>query len=105
MPTCRACKNDLPLENFKLRNGLPLKGCIKCNEKDRLNRLKNLCSHGRQKSQCKDCKGSSICPHDIIKSNCVKCNGSQICVHERTKKTMQWKQLCRTSVFEWVSVN
>lgn len=87
MPTCRTCKKDMHVDNFKLKNGIPLKGCAECNEKCRLNRLKNLCPHKRQKSQCKDCKGSSICSHDIIKSNCVKCKGSQICIHKRTKKT------------------
>lgn len=87
MPSCRICKNDLPMLFFKLKNGLPLKGCKECNEKARLQRIKNLCPHKRQKSQCKDCNGSSICLHKIIKSNCVKCGGSQICSHKRVIST------------------
>jgi len=43
------------------------------------------CPHNRQKSQCKECAGSSICEHNRIKSTCKECGGSQICEHNRIK--------------------
>jgi len=45
------------------------------------------CEHGRQKSRCKDCGGSSICLHNRDKSKCKECGGSQICLHGRIKST------------------
>ena len=40
------------------------------------------CEHGRQKSQCKDCKGGSICEHKHIRSTCKDCKGGSICKHD-----------------------
>ena len=31
------------------------------------------CEHGREKSKCKDCGGSSICKHEKIRSRCKEC--------------------------------
>ena len=45
------------------------------------------CQHGRRKSTCKECGGSSICPHDRIKSQCKECGGGRICEHGRRKST------------------
>ena len=43
------------------------------------------CEHGRQKSYCKECGGSSICEHRRQKSTCKECCGSSICEHGRQK--------------------
>jgi hypothetical protein len=45
----------------------------------------SICEHGRQKSTCKECGGSSICEHGRIKSQCKECGGSSICEHGRRK--------------------
>ena len=37
------------------------------------------CEHGKQKSRCKDCGGSSICEHGRYKSTCKDCGGSSLC--------------------------
>ena len=39
-------------------------------------RVVKKCEHGRQKSQCKDCKGSGICEHNRQKRVCKDCGGS-----------------------------
>ena len=43
------------------------------------------CQHGRVKSNCRECGGSSICPHDRIKYQCRDCGGSRICEHGRSR--------------------
>ena len=47
--------------------------------------LNSICPHGRRKSCCKDCGGSSICPHRRQKGQCKECGGSSICPHGRQK--------------------
>ena len=44
-----------------------------------------MCLHGRRKSYCADCGGSSICPHRRILATCRECKGSQICTHDRLR--------------------
>jgi hypothetical protein len=39
-------------------------------------RVIKKCEHGRQKSQCKDCRGAGICEHDRQKRLCKDCGGS-----------------------------
>ena len=39
------------------------------------------CPHGRQKYNCKDCKGKGICKHDRVKYTCKECGGKGICPH------------------------
>ena len=34
------------------------------------------CPHGRQRSKCKDCGGSSMCEHARERSTCKECGGS-----------------------------
>jgi hypothetical protein len=43
------------------------------------------CPHGRQKSRCKECGGSSFCEHKRRKSQCKECGGSSFCEHKRRK--------------------
>jgi hypothetical protein len=44
-----------------------------------------ICEHDKQRSTCKECKGSSICEHDKQRSTCKECKGSSICEHDRLK--------------------
>jgi hypothetical protein len=37
-----------------------------------------MCEHGRQKSQCNECGGSSMCEHGRQKSRCKQCGGSSL---------------------------
>ena len=37
---------------------------------------KAKCKHGRQRSACKGCRGSSICQHGRHRSTCKECGGS-----------------------------
>ena len=43
------------------------------------------CKHKRQRSQCKDCGGSSICEHKRQRFRCKDCGGSSICEHGRRR--------------------
>ena len=43
------------------------------------------CKHGRARSKCKECGGSSICEHGRVRSQCKECGGSQICEHGRQR--------------------
>ncbi len=43
------------------------------------------CEHGKRKSRCKKCGGSSICEHNIEKRYCKKCGGSAFCKHGKRK--------------------
>ena len=54
------------------------------------------CEHNRQKSQCKECSGSSICEHNRYKSRCRECGGGSICEHNRYKSHCKE---CRGSAF------
>lgn len=52
---------------------------------NRIYYLNKLCVHGRRKSYCKECDGSSICEHDRIRSGCKDCGGGSICEHGRIR--------------------
>ena len=43
------------------------------------------CEHGRERSRCKECGGSSICEHGRRRSNCKDCGGGGICEHGRRR--------------------
>ena len=45
----------------------------------------SFCEHGKRKSRCKECGGSSICEHGREKSQCKECGGSSFCEHGRIK--------------------
>lgn len=49
------------------------------------NNQNRICPHGRQKQNCKECKGSNICPHNRQKNTCKECKGSSVCEHGRIK--------------------
>ena len=46
-----------------------------------------ICEHGRRRSECKECGGSSICEHGRRRKQCKECGGSQICEHGRQRNT------------------
>ena len=47
----------------------------------------SICQHGRRRSGCKDCGGSGICQHGRSRSYCMECGGSSICQHGRSRST------------------
>jgi len=62
----------------------------KCDHGKRKTRCKecggsSICEHGRQKSRCKECGGGSFCQHGKLKSSCKECGGDSFCEHGRQK--------------------
>ena len=47
----------------------------------------SICEHGRRRTMCKDCGGGSICEHGRRRTQCKDCGGSSICEHGR-RRTM-----------------
>ncbi len=43
------------------------------------------CPHGRRKSECGDCGGTSICEHRKIRARCKDCGEASICEHNRER--------------------
>ena len=43
------------------------------------------CSHGRQRSRCKECGGSGLCKHGRERSRCKECGGGGLCEHGRRR--------------------
>jgi len=83
MSKCGICKKSFEPETKS--NGTCYKTCSICREKDKMRREMHKCEHGRQRSRCKDCGGSSICEHDRERSKCKDCGGSSICEHGRIR--------------------
>ena len=44
-----------------------------------------MCSHGRLRSNCVDCGGSSICEHGRQRYKCIDCKGFGICEHGKQR--------------------
>lgn len=59
--------------------------CIECLEKKKTYTEKSKCDHGKRKSDCKECGGSSLCEHDRRKTQCKDCKGGSICEHGRQR--------------------
>lgn len=55
--------------------------CRECNH--------GYCEHGKQKTHCRECGGSSFCEHGKQKHKCRECGGSAFCEHGK------YKQFCR----------
>jgi len=45
----------------------------------------NICEHQNQRHQCKECKGKGICQHQRQKSKCKECGGTSICKHQKQR--------------------
>ena len=43
------------------------------------------CTHGRHRSKCKECGGTSICEHGRVRNTCKECGGASICEHGRQR--------------------
>ena len=43
------------------------------------------CEHGKKKSICRECGGSSFCEHNKRKAHCLDCGGSALCKHNKLK--------------------
>ena len=59
--------------------------------------LPGICRHGRQRTRCKECDGSSFCEHHRLRHYCKQCGGSAICAHGRRKsdcKDCQGSSIC-----------
>lgn len=66
-----------------------------------------MCSHGKQRSFCKECNGSNLCIHQKYLSYCVECRGTQVCQHSKVKircKECGGSALCKTPFCE-ISAN
>lgn len=77
-----------------------MKKCEHGRQKSRCNDCggTSFCEHGRQKSQCKECGGTSFCEHVRQKHTCKQCDGASICEHDRQKS--QCKQCKGASICE-----
>ena len=52
--------------------------CIECGGS-------SLCVHGKRKNLCKECGGRSICDNGNRNTSCKECGRSSICVHGKRK--------------------
>jgi hypothetical protein len=52
--------------------------CIECGGS-------SICVHKKEKSQCKDCLGSSFCEHKKLKQYCTDCGGASMCIHDKRR--------------------
>ena len=43
------------------------------------------CPHKRQKSNCKECRGTNICEHQNQRHQCKECKGKGFCIHQRQR--------------------
>ena len=43
------------------------------------------CSHGKERTRCRDCGGGSICPHQIVRSTCSICDSTSVYKMYRSK--------------------
>ena len=88
---CTKCKKNLLLEQFRMnkRTGQLTKQCIKCLVIGKKSKEKHKCSHGKQRSDCKDpiCGGGggAYCQHQKIRSSCKDCGGDGRCEHQRIR--------------------
>ena len=114
MKICTCCKIERHEDQYISKAGRILKTCQRCRDRKtppkkcvhdkRATRCmecggSELCQHGRQKRDCKECTkpgdgricihnrrkdlckegGTGYCEHDKMKSNCSDCGGSRIC--------------------------
>lgn len=67
----------------KCRHKLFTEDCIICRYR---------CKHGKQRTRCLECGGSSLCIHKIERYYCRLCMGSGICKHKKNKRVCK---LCK----------
>jgi hypothetical protein len=81
---------NMTTDKFKpKRDNSFTKSCIECLSTMKAyadkNKNKNKCKHGKRKSHCKECGGSSFCEHGKRKCQCKECGGSSFCEHGKKK--------------------
>ena len=69
---CGRCKCYRYPSQFINDKGRTLKTCSRCRTKGKKSDEKNKCEHGRRKSRCIECDGSSICSHNKTQRNKCK---------------------------------
>jgi len=77
--TCNRCKKDKLIENFINVKNVECKQCYKCRKRNK------KCEHGKMKTYCKECGGTSICEHGKRKVYCKECGGGSLCEHGKRK--------------------
>ena len=50
-----------------------------------ISRTRQTCIHGKRRSRCAQCCGSSLCGHHRRRDQCSFCNGVSICIHKKQK--------------------
>lgn len=74
-PKCTRCKCYWKPDETDIKtSGLTCKTCKKCRLIHKKSDDTNKCPHGKRKSRCRECGGTSFCEHNRIKSECKDCN-------------------------------
>ena len=96
---CGMCKCTILISYFeKNRKGEYNKSCSGCLEKQRQKRKESKCEHGRIRSTCKECGGTSICEHGRQRSTCKECGGTSVSEQGRIRSqciTCNPKRACQ----------
>ena len=95
---CLRCKSYRTEVSFFNDKGRRLKTCQHCRDTGAKSREKYKCEHGKQRSRCKECGGSSICEHNRQRNRCKECGGTSICEHGRIRNIC--KECGGTSICE-----
>ena len=69
----------------------------------RRNPQSGRCPHGRQKSICYDCGGTSICVHQKRRTRCMVCGGGSMCKHGRRKSRCKEEECGELNKGTWKS--
>ena len=44
-----------------------------------------ICAHKKERTQCRECSGSSFCSHGKRRATCKECDGASVCPHNRQR--------------------
>ena len=105
---CTNCKVECKIDCFKMkRSGYYYNQCNKCAASGKRYREKNReilrnkreekkCLHGKQPSQCMECRPDAFCPHGKRPQQCRECRPDAFCPHEKFPHTCRE---CRPDAF------
>ena len=68
----------------------------------------SICEHDKRRSDCKDCGGSNFCQHGNQKSRCKECGGVGICIHDREKRNCKicgGTNICQHGMLKYNCIN
>ena len=103
---CPKCKTYKYPKDFLNEKNRTLKTCKECRNRAKKYRDNHKCEHGRQKSHCKECGGSTICEHNRERNKCKECGGASICEHGRQRNTCK---ICtdpiKITLTNWISAS